>query len=54
MAVLLFLVGRVPVDLEQALYLVQHGLLGGIVGGSELFGTFEHQVLEVVGQSGCL
>ena len=42
------------VDLEEPFDLVEHGFLGGVVGRSELFGSLEHQVFEVVCQTGRL
>ena len=45
------LVRGLAVDLEQALDLVQHGLLGSIVGRAELLGALEHDVLQVVGHA---
>ena len=48
------LVLRLAVDLEQLLDLVEHGLLGGIVRSAVVGRALEHQVLEVVGQTGRL
>ena len=50
----LILVVRRAVPLEKGLYLVEHGLLGRIVGSSEALGALEHQVFEVVRESGGL
>ena len=47
--------GRVrlgPVNIIQGLDLVQHGLFCRVVGRSDEFGTFEHDVLKVVGETG--
>ena len=48
------LVGGLAIDLELLLNLVEQGLFKCVVLGAELLGTFEHQVLEVVGQTGGL
>ncbi len=44
-------IGFCAVNLEQCLDRVEHRLLGGVVGGSEVLCAFEHQVLKVVGES---
>ena len=45
-------VGGVLVDLVQLLYLVKQRFLGCIVRGAEMLGALEHDVLEIVGQTG--
>ena len=45
-------VGGDAVHLKQLLNLVEQRLLGGIVGGAELLGAFEHKVFEVVSEAG--
>ena len=44
----------VAVHLEQCLYFVQKRFFGGIIRCSEVRGSLEHQVLEVVGETCCL
>ncbi len=48
------LVGGLTIDLEETLNLIQKGLLGSVVRSTELLRTLEHQVLEVVRQTGGL
>jgi hypothetical protein len=43
-----------PVDLKQLLDFVEHRLFGGIVRRAVLFRALEHQMLEVVGETGRL
>ena len=50
----LSLVLGLAIDLEQLLNLVEQRLLGLVVLRAELLRTLEHQVLEVVSQTGCL
>ncbi len=45
-------VGRGAVDLEQTLDLVEHRTLGLVILGAERLGALEHQVLEIVRQTG--
>ncbi len=47
-------VGRAAVDLEELFDLVEQRLLGGVVLRAEPLGALEHQMLEVVGQTGRL
>ena len=47
-------VGGVAVLLEELLDAVEHRLFCGVVGGAELFGALEHEVLEIVGEAGGL
>ena len=47
-------VGGLTIDLEKVLDLVQQRFLGFVVRGSEIGRSLEHQVLEVVCQTGCL
>ena len=48
------LVGGLAVNLEETFDLVKHRFLRGVVRSAELLRAFEHQVLEVVGQTGGL
>ena len=50
----LSLVIGLAINLEQLLNLVEQRLLGLVVLRTELLRTLEHQVLEVVSQTGCL
>ena len=46
------IVGRLAVNLEELFDLVEQGLLGFVVARAELLGALEHQMLEIVGQTG--
>lgn len=46
------IVGRLAVNLEELFDLVEQGLLGFVVARAELLGALEHQMFEIVGQTG--
>ena len=46
-------VGGLTIDFECLFNLVQQWLFHFVVLGAEVVGTLEHQVFEVVGQTGC-
>ena len=45
-------VGSLAIDLESLFDLVEQGLFSFVVHGAEVVGALEHQVFEVVGQTG--
>ena len=47
-------VGHLAVALVALLYLVEVGLLLGVVGGAKLLGSLKHKVLQIVSQTGGL
>ena len=47
-------VGQLAVALISACDFVEIRLLLGVVDGAELLGSLEHQVLQIVGKTGCL
>ena len=47
-------VGQLAVALISASDFVEIRLLLGVVGGAELLGSLKHQVLQIVGKTGCL